>query len=438
EQFLPRLVAVFWAVFHPTEGPKVVYQVPDGAVVPQAQAQPPLVPPRLSSSPLKDYLIPKEPLCGHLVTCLASAAALEPGTPTHPGAYGAQAFKVLAYPVLMHDEDKYARNTFIFNLAFVFDAKSDVRAYEPVVRKCARTLRYLEDSKSFLSSPRSQPRMYGLIEQLYEDLNSYCETFIALPDAPHTRYLDKPVRDAINLKLFPTYANPPPVKDWDVPVALLDLKGKNEGNWDLTMAKIFPFIDGVNHVKRIAQLADADLELTRQCMEHLLFYSCIITLDIFAFSNMYSLRPAIAIMAEDESIQRECGAYVSRAGSAVPSWPKLLQLYSALRPGITLHDWIDSHDVDELGIDVRRFVTFGVIKGFLRRVHRYPILLAAPLTEERSTARSPQPYVPPELGSLCDGTRPEDELCVRFGISWSELHQLLLILGRPSGAAGTG
>jgi hypothetical protein len=49
-----------------------------------------------------------------------------------------------------------------------------------------------------------------------------------------------------------------------------------------------------------------------------------------------------------------------------------------------------------------------------------------------------QPYVPPELGSLCDGTRPEDELCVRFGISWSELHQLLLILGRPSGAAGTG
>jgi hypothetical protein len=105
-------------------------------------------------------------------------------------------------------------------------------------------------------------------------------------EPPHG--LGRTVRDAINLKLFPTYANPPPVKDWDVPVALLDLKGKNEGNWDLTMAKvgvlravryqqrltcsaqIFPFIDGVNHVKRIAQLADADLELTRQCMEHLL------------------------------------------------------------------------------------------------------------------------------------------------------------------------
>ncbi len=33
------------------------------------------------------------------------------------------------------------------------------------------------------------------------------------------------------------------------------------------------------------------------------------------------------------------------------------------------------HDVEARGIDVRRFVTFGIIKGFLRRVHRWPILI---------------------------------------------------------------
>ncbi len=32
EQFLPRLIAVFYAVFHPTEGPKVIYQVPEGSI----------------------------------------------------------------------------------------------------------------------------------------------------------------------------------------------------------------------------------------------------------------------------------------------------------------------------------------------------------------------------------------------------------------------
>lgn len=36
---------------------------------------------------------------------------------------------------------------------------------------------------------------------------------------------------------------------------------------------------------------------------------------------------------------------------------------------------MEENDLHQRGIDVRRFVTFGVIKGFLRRVHRWPIHL---------------------------------------------------------------
>jgi len=53
----------------------------------------------------------------------------------------------------------------------------------------------------------------------------------------------------------------------------------------------------------------------------------------------------------------------------------LLHLYSPLKPGKTLNTWIEEHSVIERGIDVQRFITFGVIKGFLRRVHRWPVLL---------------------------------------------------------------
>jgi len=53
----------------------------------------------------------------------------------------------------------------------------------------------------------------------------------------------------------------------------------------------------------------------------------------------------------------------------------LLHLYSPLKPGKTLNTWIEEHGVVERGIDVQRFITFGVIKGFLRRVHRWPVLL---------------------------------------------------------------
>lgn len=58
--------------------------------------------------------------------------------------------------------------------------------------------------------------------------------------------------------------------DWAVPVALIDLKKRIGENWDLTMAKVCTFIDGTNHVARIASLADCDLDLTRKAISHLL------------------------------------------------------------------------------------------------------------------------------------------------------------------------
>ncbi len=46
----------------------------------------------------------------------------------------------------------------------------------------------------------------------------------------------------------------------------------------------------------------------------------------------------------------------------VSSWPDLLHLYSRLKAGITVYDWMQEHDVHRHGIDPRRFVSFGVIK----------------------------------------------------------------------------
>ncbi|CAO1619635.1 unnamed protein product [Sympodiomycopsis kandeliae] len=736
EGFLPRILSLFFTIFHSTEGPKVVYQVPEDSVTKRKRTKSAVKEENLFDfNTLSDYLIPKSHLCGRLITCTTKASVIDDPSREKKDEIEQQRqekqYKVLSYPVLIEDSEKYERNTFIFNLAFVFDGKADVKSYEPVVRKCARALRGLEESFSFLSSPIHQPRMYGVVEQLFQDLNSYCESFISLPDAPHTKYLKKQqnpannanannsnmeaalaqarlkeglsssmsksfsrsmlghraflggqtssqlpnatstiasssssspsasprssrpgsptnpvfttsppfeptgppsatgstgmspiqeasglqrtrtgsspslapvplrtasarsprgsfsqvgsfsmvrsgtdtsasasisgvlegqrrgsggagirrgsgessnagmlsggsmrpvlsrakttstaavneakvsslpvsspptaegstsggavmqaaamqravsgsstsstsssmrmselrraldtsedgppsieaiaadlgsslaslktvdnnnqasgstatlegndldaigasmimpkpassrvgtskeaphglgrtVKEAINLKLFPTYANPPPVHDWDVPVSLLDLgrrersggvlslDGDVSSNWDLTMRSIYPYVDGINHVKRISQLADADLELTRQCMEHLLYYGCVIMVDIFQFFNIYTLKPSIARMAEDVTIQLECGPYVTRPGYVIPCWPVLLDLYTALRPGMTLDIWIEEKGVETLGIDPRRFITFGIIKGFLKRVHRYPVLM---------------------------------------------------------------
>lgn len=73
------------------------------------------------------------------------------------------------------------------------------------------------------------------------------------------------------MKINTSYtANPPDCVDWHVPVALVDLNAHKDDNWDITAARVCQFIDGVNHVKKIAELAEADEALTRETLRHML------------------------------------------------------------------------------------------------------------------------------------------------------------------------
>lgn len=84
-----------------------------------------------------------------------------------------------------------------------------------------------QKESKYLSSPENSPAIHAILEQLYEDLNSYSETSI-----PMDRF------NSIELKIFPFYPNPPPVKDYMVPLALINLTKRIEPNWDLTMVKV--------------------------------------------------------------------------------------------------------------------------------------------------------------------------------------------------------
>jgi len=103
--------------------------------------------------------------------------------------------------------------------------------------------------------------------------------------------------------------------------------------------------------------------------------------DIFQYSNMYMVNSHFPRLCMDETVISECGAYVTRPGFPIPDWPALAQLYSGLQPGRTVHQWAEANQLHSRGIDPRRFVSFGIIKGFLRRVHRWPIIVdrTAPL-----------------------------------------------------------
>ncbi|KIM22659.1 hypothetical protein M408DRAFT_282581 [Serendipita vermifera MAFF 305830] len=301
---------------------------------------------------VSQFVIPRPDICGRLTVST---------TKKH---------RIVGYPVIIRDNDRYERGTFQFNVCFVFAKDMDygkeagISCYEPIVRKIARVLTASEIDQSFLSSEKTQPRMYPILEQLFADLNSFSETSIRIDEY-----------NSLELRIFPHYPNPPPVNAWDVPVPLIDIANRMEVNWDLTMRKVVPFINGIDHVKKIAQKAEADITLVKECMSQVMMYQCVVMTDIFQFSNIYTLcRPTMWLFT-DPAVTEECGPYVHKGtGSPLP-WPRLAWLYARLKPPMTVGTWISDYEVDVERIDVRRFISFGVIKGFLRRVHHWPILL---------------------------------------------------------------
>lgn len=365
---------------------------------------------------------------------------------------------VISYPICIESQ-RYSRNQFIFNFAFVLSQPDtiDVPSYKSVIRKLAHLMRGLEEQSQWLSDDESSPEMgkvYNLCETLMGDLNNYAECMIPIDDI-----------NTLNVKLFPTLPNPAKVKAWHVPLFAVRIETLMDDNWDLTMQRVIPFINGINSVKQIAALADADLKLTIKCVRHLLYYGCVLLLDIFRFDAIYAPTAEFSNMiATNLEMQAECARYVntafepSRVDNATASaeavgsfksgsvganiagprdediWPRttdddivdgvsIVLLFARLSQGLTVREWYLQNSTLLANIDVRRFITFGVIKGFLYRVHRYAFQTnQVSSSDKRDTDHYKSKHrqrLP--LAWFLDGTHSFDEICTYFEISEKEL-----------------
>lgn len=325
---------------------------------------------------------------------------------------------------------------------------ADFSSYIPVVRKLNTLFRTLEEQSQFLSRDGSNSsgrndtgKVYALCEILLEDLNNYSEAMIPI-DASNT----------LNIKLFPTYPPPPPLYAHHVPLATVRLEDLVDENWDLTMLRVLPWINGVNSVKQIALLADADFKLVRKAIRHLLYYGCVLLLDVFSFGAIYASTADIAAFVESEEMQEECARYVTLPeaddgageylmgsrdeGKGVLSETRLAEMYLSLRQGQTVKNWCMEHVDVATRIDVRRFITFGVIKGLLYRVHTYAFAgssmkpgskksMKANLNRSRRAEKGSEKgegeLEDADLGRYLDGTHSFDEICTDLMISAKEL-----------------
>jgi len=376
------LKAIFYARFHPERGPSVVHQYPTHSIVTTPASGHETL---LMFSNLSPYVIPPYEVCDRaFAVCM-------------------NGLRVLGFPVSLEDA-KYSRNRFTYNVCFVLDEEVAPAPWQQIVRKTANLFKSLEVEDGILQAEelleglkwageegypvKGIGVLQSLLERVFLQLNEYGEACVRLDD-PHT----------LNLRLEPPRLNAPKVRAWDVPLLIRTLPGKNHWTWGLTLERIYPHIDGIKHVQRIAEVADVEVELVKSTVRELLLLGRVLLLDIFHYRAVYTVTTEFTWFVKDPEMIQECLVYVleetvrgvlleDRSKPADSHSAELIiSLYSALSSGISLYELCLAHVTDLSYVDLRRFITFGVVKGFLRRIHVYALAVepqAASLGRESS------------------------------------------------------
>lgn len=368
----------------------MIHQYPPNSIIaPGAASERPL----LNYSNISSYIIPPYGVCNQ------------------PLAICTEGHRILGYPVSLEDS-KYPRNRYTFNVCFLLDEDVDTRLWNPVVRKTARFFKAIEEDDGMLQGEEDLAGLkwagedgypvvdvgfvHGLLQAMFQELNAYGETCVRINDL-----------HVLNLRLVSPTSSASGVKAWDVPLLIRALPSPDEWTWDLTLQRIHGHIDGVKHVQRIADDADVELRLVKKALQELLYHERVLLLDIFHFQAIYALTDDFAAFVKDEKLLEECCLYLATSPadnllnntkvieSTSPTKDTIIESYRMLSPGFVLREFCMSHQDQLSNIDIRRFVTFGVIKGFLRRIQKYPLAIdsraTTPQLRSSSDALSARP-----------------------------------------------
>lgn len=365
-----EIKCIFFSEFHPTTGPKITFQFPEDYISKE------------KFDYVHRFIITKPELKDRLITV------------------NALGHKVVGCPVCI-DNRKYDRNALIFNLCFVFDQSAETTSIEPVVKKLASYCTQFELESGFLFNEKSKGELPHLLEEILISLNSRGQCSVQVGSF-----------GTIHLKVPPKIKDPPAIMDYDVPIIVNDKYMMNKSNLDLTTLQILPYMDNFKHVARIATEADVEINLTKSCLQNLLHYNVIKIVSIFQYSNAYITCPEISRLVEDVQLQDECIRYVARKGlSAEPKFRDLFMLYCSLAPGTTVRDLCNRYNPHNLKIDEKKLIQFGLMKGLIRRWHKYPIKLTSESDSHRQR----------NLHNWFNGLHSYDEICCKTGHSYQEI-----------------
>ncbi|KAI2504101.1 Nitrogen permease regulator 2 [Fragilaria crotonensis] len=347
---------------------------------------------------------------------------------------------ILARPTVISNE-RYERNSLLFCVGFVLRRTEDPRPFRPVLSKWADTLLRLEVEDFYLTNHKSQ--LQAVLMGLLIRLNSGECTLLLHNDS------------ALHLKLYrPLKTVAAPVSDHDVPVLLRKDWQVQMFDWDLAINWVVNNIDGVCHAKALSSKSEVEPEMVRACLRVLRHHNVVALVDMFFYSNRYEptgkqmdgrfLQEAMDYVCKRRGIDDSEKSLVWGDAPHRGDWKKgkvaLAELYNSFDGNETLAGVFcqkvkEATQPDDTKtrrlewksilseIDHRRFVTFGIIHGLIKRVHNYPF---AVVLNKRNGTHKDKAY---QVASQMNGRTCDDALVSEFERPIGELIQLARSVG---------
>jgi len=114
-----------------------------------------------------------------------------------------------------------------------------------------------------------------------------------------------------------------------------------------------------------------------------------------------------------------CADYVCQSNQLVPSKNTLVSLYASLKLDMTLKKWAEETNISSHNIDLRKFIIFGILNGFISRVHKYPLKLS-------KNKKGPMPHTKDTyFEQMLNGQTSVDEICCTLSQNQDSVDLLL-------------
>eukprot|EP00940_MAST-03C_sp_MAST-3C-sp2_P000420 g420.t1 len=325
---------------------------------------------------------------------------------------------VVAFPVRISDA-RYVRNALLFSLGFVADRtlKSDkVDALKKILIKLGAFVKRMELERRALSeSPDAKAWIARSLQNLFSKLAD------GSVDSCSIEYEG----DVLGITLRSFHMNDDGqrrhvVKDHDVPVLLdrnyLAMKRTTGGRIDLTIERILPLIDGIRYVRAISDEADADIEFVRKALQSMHHHGILSFIDIFQYSNIYIATDRMQQLATSSKLRDECvraccclAAEAPVVGKFKTTFKRIFRAYCAFGCGTRVGDLLQRRpNLSKGTFDARRFIAFAVVRGFLRRIHEYPIVSKKASVAVKEETRA--------MIALFDGKHSIDAICASLSV----------------------